>query len=64
MSEWISVKEKMPKEQFNPIQPGYPLKYLVANAETGFVDAALFYRKRFYVSGTVTHWMPLPEAPK
>ncbi len=66
-SEWISVDERLPPESKNPI--------LVTNGEKVIVA----YRNWLYRSGStgklrcpanygngmhITHWMPLPEAPK
>lgn len=73
MSEWISVKDKLPdKDDIND--------YLITDGKRCFVG---FYRHKvkawdnftlgwvqeYYSDGSVedieiTHWMPLPEPPK
>ena len=57
-SEWISVKDRLPDEQGH---------FLIVNEEGKIITA--FYTPRFgWFSGVrvrnITHWMPLPEAPK
>jgi len=55
---WISVKERLPEEP--------RIMVLVANASG--VSDALFLSGKFHIIGEVlddiTHWMPLPKAPK
>jgi hypothetical protein len=59
-SEWISVEERLPKE----------LTHVIICDEDGTVGEAFCYKEgRFeWIDSEeiafVTHWMPLPEAPK
>ena len=58
MSEWISVKNRLPQEE------QYVLYYCVNYNK---VDKTQYYYERFLAEsvGThITHWMPLPEPPK
>lgn len=61
MSEWISVKECMPKDTREEVLVAYDtgkvgIDFLsVASKEPRFT---------FTHRGTATHWMPLPEAPR
>ncbi len=62
MSEWISVKDRLPRSDG---------QYIVCNS--GFVIPARYttyelgkraWFGRFSELHKVTHWMPLPEPPK
>lgn len=58
MSEWISVKDKLPKE------PGY---YLVCwSLPIGPAIDIVYWRGKTWARGNqrITYWMPLPEPPK
>lgn len=69
MSEWISVKDKLPdkgdqvlcygEEPNNIHDDGLPFK-------TGIYDGKNWISDHFCESSyiEVTHWMPLPEPPK
>lgn len=62
MSEWISVKERLPEESNINV-----LVYTVTGQQyvAGCYD--VFGVKRFFTNAmpiVVTHWMPLPEPPK
>src|SRR4051812_39210431 len=70
MSQWISVKDRMPeREQKIIFTDGNIVEY-------GALDKIYYYKKecRFYIAelwnennyilDNVTHWMPLPEPPK
>lgn len=70
MSDWISVKERLPEPKFPSQQRGF---YLVA-LSNGVVKE-LAYEFRAYenmlfdvgwheTAYPVTHWMPLPDPPK
>lgn len=55
MSEWISVKERLPedaKDEYVLVACNYHGEIIV---ET---------RKKWNLDSSVTHWMPLPEPPK
>lgn len=60
--QWISVKDRLPEPDENPV--------LAGNAEFGIVNMAWYHHKNKrweWPSGAmaeVTHWMPLPEPPK
>lgn len=62
VTQWISVKDRLPEPDENPV--------LAGNAELCFVNTAWYHvaTKRWELpSGIfceVTHWMPLPEPPK
>ena len=62
MSEWISVKDRMPEEGVDVLVYGYI--YLDRKGvDVDFVDGEsgnFFY----YDDGGVTHWRPLPEPPE
>ena len=58
-SEWISVSERLPDKQ---------AQFLIVDDE-GYMEIALWTRQFGWFShvnrrNKVTHWMPLPEAPK
>jgi hypothetical protein len=60
--EWISVKERLPKESGD---------YLITDTGTCFVSYFdveeqkwEFFGVEFWKHEEVTHWMPLPEPPK
>lgn len=62
MSEWISVKDRLPEKQCD---------YLVTDGDACMLAAFRirnyewdFYRNDFWDSDLVTHWMPLPQPPK
>lgn len=56
MSEWISVKDRLPPENIT----------VLAAYDNGKVDRDFMADKRwvFTCHGTVTHWMPIPKHPK
>ena len=71
MSEWISVKDKLPKSnKYNRL-----IAFRDDGDGDGFIDCDVTYFKgKFYkfnyqyeenlLINDVTHWMPLPEPPK
>ena len=76
MSEWISVKDRLPEKLPTKIKipylcDGESIRVLLYSAKeekeyAGYYDYQL---RRFFtvddsVIGGVTHWMPLPEPPK
>jgi hypothetical protein len=67
MSEWISVKEKLPSDD----------QYVLVAMTTGYVTQACIYHsatqgdvfcdtdgETWIPLQDVSHWMPLPEPPK
>ena len=63
MTEWISIKDRMP----GPWQ--YVLVAIRVNGESRFEVGHLSDKGNWIVglcmiTGYVTHWMPLPEPPK
>ena len=64
MSEWISVKDRLP-----PVAEWSGDRVLVYTEE-GYIHEGLYEGEKFdewidkyFDSGYVTHWMPLPEPP-
>ena len=72
MSEWISVKDKMPPKNKDSLLCNHPNTLFIVGRErcgTGFEpqEEVVAFRcssggGRFY--DVITHWMPLPEPPK
>ena len=66
MSEWISVKDRLPEFGENvltyspeeKVSPKYCNAYIGENGE--WIERSFFERPL----GKVTHWMPLPEPPE
>lgn len=58
--EWISVKERLPKEYIR----------VLFSTNAGKVDIGQYVHERWFFGGIyqvrspVTHWMPLPDPPK
>lgn len=73
MSEWISVKDRLPKCSMKPNSFGVQVLIWPPYKQDGCSDVhEAFYGCRqtdepnFYLYGRlidVTHWMPLPSAP-
>jgi hypothetical protein len=72
---WISVTERLPKEEWERCIEGemdvYPLLAVVKTSTGARYTAKLFYTGENFVdcdfiryTAQVTHWMPLPEPPK
>ena len=66
MSEWISVKERLPSEKGH-----YLCRWHGVTCPEGMTDVLNFDGKEFpwttifpSARNIVTHWMPLPEPPK
>jgi hypothetical protein len=65
VSEWISVKDRLPKNRTRCLVCRYDWV-----TKTRFIDILWFYRAWLVApdygvaDDTVTHWMPLPEPPK
>lgn len=59
MSDWISVKDRLPAT-FTPVivcRPG-------GKVEAGMLDVGGWWKVYGTRTKRVTHWMPLPEPPK
>lgn len=62
MSEWISVKDRLPE--------GYKDVLVCFENSSGYhVDITFYsdkldYGEGWYLTADITHWMPLPEPPK
>jgi hypothetical protein len=69
MSEWISVKERLPEGYYRNDTESRPVivyREYYDEMRVGYYD---HYWQEFYtvddlIMGHVTHWMPLPEPPK
>lgn len=58
MSEWISVKDRLPEDNQRVIA-------FIPTNDNAPIDADRFVCNRWVRYGwKVTHWMPLPELPK
>ncbi len=78
MSEWISVKERLPEHEqhvliYHPeYKEIYYSEYIEPRDYAPFVDYPLFFigydpacnRSGAFYREKITHWMPLPEPPK
>lgn len=69
--EWISVDERLPEKGFD--DEGNPLDFIVWGKEYPHATTAYFNGVNFYfecddgsegIMSKITHWAPLPEAPK
>ena len=62
MSEWISVKDRMPEEGVDVLVYGY-IYLNRKGVDVDFVDreSGNFF---YYDEGEVTHWRPLPDPPE
>ena len=69
MTEWISVKDRLPEDITNVLVFGEYWKVMIAQLDFFNGDGKAWYEKnggfRGHVdSDNITHWMPLPEPPK
>lgn len=55
--EWISVKDRLPKNGKYLVLSGFTTDY-----EVGITTS--YYENGEWGIGSLTHWMPLPEPPK
>lgn len=62
MSEWISVKDKLPKDGETVLvyRPTMKVKIMTSYYWGRFCDGLL----DFHGNEVITHWMPLPELQK
>jgi len=76
---WISVKDKLPEEKINPLTQDFQkvICYCDFGGEPKRTDIRTygfgtrtwesqphFWDGQVVMDGVITHWMPLPEAPK
>ena len=64
VQEWISVKDRLPKEKVNCI---VHYKHAYCDNDGYWAIGTCFYdgnKFQMYWSYKVTHWMPLPDLPK
>lgn len=71
MSEWISVKDKLPKysKEVLTYTPGMamPIRVDAYDGYYGEDDGKWYEGWRYrgnHAENRITHWMPLPEPPK
>ena len=59
MSEWISVKDRLPEHK------GYYLVYWQRYGSRDYIEIIYFRGKSRWATANdiITHWMPLPEKP-
>lgn len=60
MNDWISVNDRLPDE-------GVEILYYfeITGVSVGMFERPnIFYGRSGFLTGDVTHWMPLPEPPK
>ena len=59
MSEWISVKDRLPIEEIDVLAFAGECQVVLYRAGRWLYDDAWFAHDE-----PITHWMPLPEPPK
>lgn len=71
MSEWISVKDKLPENNVTVLAYCEKTKkYFIGNAIYRCFSDGVYWRHEgargamYTVTSKVTHWMPLPEPPE
>lgn len=63
MSEWISVKDRLPEERMDVLCLFQDKQRKRKRVEISWIDSVrCFLYEDIY--GEVTRWMPLPESPK
>lgn len=65
MSEWISLKDRIPPAGefvliYTPVKNDHLIEIACLDLFRGFINPSM----GFGTFKNVTHWMPLPEAPK
>ena len=61
-SEWISVKERLPKDFDQALVYDGDEHYPIGICHKG--ESGIWHSDMAYGMGTITHWMPLPEPPE
>lgn len=61
-SEWISVKERLPKDFDQALVYDGDEHYPIGICHKG--ESGIWYSDMAYGMGTITHWMPLPKPPE
>jgi hypothetical protein len=70
--EWISVKDRLPEIKDDSVLAYWSenggmdmvhIKDYFGNIGDGVIDGVQQYTQ-LYISQGITHWMPMPEAPK
>lgn len=64
MSEWISVKDRLPEKETDVFVAGLHCNSWIYSVAGLFGDEFLSMETEDEMRFTVTHWMPLPEPPK
>jgi hypothetical protein len=69
MTEWISVKDRLPEDITDVLTYGYHWKHQIAQLDFLGGNEKAWYGKNIGFIGRVnstniTHWMPLPYPPK
>jgi len=65
MSEWISVKDRLPEEEGEFLC----CSNIITDEEHIWIEICYFYKSNEWIhyageDAFPTHWMPLPEPPK
>ncbi len=63
MTEWISVKDRLPKSRFVVLAYEKPLNTINMSFYENNSESWIDCDSGYYLN-SVTHWMPLPEPPK
>ena len=64
MMEWISVKDKLPPNDTEILTYQPDMKYVSSFSAAWFDGEDFWYDGNGSPERGITHWMPLPEAPK
>lgn len=62
MNEWISVKERLPDNDWKPVLVYRPAFIGTHSNPIGIKHGGACGME--FPRGNITHWMPLPEPPK